>query len=164
MSANGDVPTVQAPQEVTINNEPCESMSRDELILANRRMQQENEWIKGELFKLRLEQLRLGASPPPSSSGAPLFDPAAADERAMEVLTYVNQLRVEGATIIRQHEELLDLRQRCTFYATALDETTVHFDALKTLFAALQAKTGEDKVTRDSHHSASREASNVVPQ
>jgi hypothetical protein len=126
-----------------------ESMSRDELLLANRRLQQDNEWVKGELYKLRLEQRMgnttktretLGANSDGTSSSK-AAEEEASDERAMEVLTYVNQLRVDGATIIRQHEELLDLRQRCTFYATALEETTAHVDTLKRLLAALQAKT-----------------------
>lgn len=124
-----------------------ENMSRDELILANRRLQQDNEWIKGELYKLRLEQ-RMGSSGGGKKSKPHGTSDDAADERAVEVLTYVNQLRVDGATIIRQHEELLDLRQRCTFYATALEETTAHLDSMKQLYRELQAAAVREEQQR----------------
>lgn len=123
-----------------------ENMTRDELLLANRRLQQDNEWIKGELYKLRLEQRMSTSKQQAAAKGGEgnsttSLQNDAAEEVGLEVLSYVNQLRVDGATIIRQHEELLDLRQRCTFYANALEETSAHVDTLKQLLVALQAKT-----------------------
>lgn len=111
-------------------------MTREELILANRRLQKENEWVTAELVKINVKR-RLGEDPATSAT-TPTEASEEAAQRAAELQNYISQMRDGGVTLSRQHEELLDLRQRCAFYATAMEETTANFAAMKQLLAELQ--------------------------
>ena len=108
-----------------------DAMSRDELLNANRRLQAEVGWIKSKLVALEVQQKMS------RTNDAQRLEDDEGAQRAAEVQNYANQLRIEGATIIRQNEELLGLRQRCALYAATIEETTSNFEQLKQLFAQL---------------------------
>lgn len=100
----------------------------EELLVANRRLAQENEWLRQQLTQAKAHCA--------SINGAPSLDDVA-KEREAEVQGYLSQLRVDQTTIARQYDELLELRQRCKFYETAIEETTSNVAQLKALHKLL---------------------------
>jgi predicted nuclease with TOPRIM domain len=54
-----------------------------------------------------------------------------------ELSAVKGQLRAGNATIVRQHDELLQLRKRCAAYRAAIEQTKANYAEMKELFAAL---------------------------
>lgn len=107
------------------SQEDGNTMTREELLIAYCQMQRENEWLRS-----KLAQTSLTAT-----------DPSTTTSSSTEA-HYRHMLEVKQATEMRQHEELLELRQRCAFYAAAIEETAANHADMLQLFEQLRNAAG----------------------
>lgn len=117
-----------ATGNATLQGADLGELSKDELLLLSRRLQQENEVLRSMLMEQKKNAVEQNDDTARATTA----------QREAEIAGYTSQIRIHNATIIRQHEELLELRKRCAAYSTAVEETTRNFEELKVLYAELK--------------------------